>query len=326
MTVVTPIRSHEAQSLPTDLEISLTTLLSAYKKAERTLLALPAISFRPMWRYTWSTIKFSLFIYIDLLIMWLLNLIILLRNIFPGRWRYRWLTGPYLRTLVQWIKHGELALPFVSVRWLTRYLLHRHFQTRLDQLRRLIVLDDSVDDQEKTKLLSIVDNHVKLWPTQGFVALLFAYVIPGIGFGFQILDKMIIYEMPQWFQAATIMFMLYAFSIITTCFLTKRGLLLGANGADAYFPGLAPGQGAYGNETELFMRIGNVRPREFPLDYLFYIVGVFLNGVLYFVYGYYQTWPEDEATIQWYVIAGSQTIGLALASFCLWRRRRLGRG
>ena len=58
-------------------------------------------------------------------------------------------------------------------------------------------------------------------------------------------------------------------------FLVKRGLMLGATGRSAYFPGTIVQPGAYAKEREIFSKFGVILI-EFPVDIALWAVGIIL--------------------------------------------------
>ncbi len=65
------------------------SLLALYRSVERNTLDLPVVSFMPMLIFIWAALRFDFFLFIGLVLIIPVNLVILIRNIFPGHWRYR---------------------------------------------------------------------------------------------------------------------------------------------------------------------------------------------------------------------------------------------
>src|SRR5262245_25893901 len=65
------------------------SLIALYRTVERTTLVLPFLSFIPMLIFFWAFLKFYFFLVVSAVLIIPVNFIILIRNLFPGRWRYR---------------------------------------------------------------------------------------------------------------------------------------------------------------------------------------------------------------------------------------------
>ena len=111
-------------------------LISLYRSVERKTLDLPLISFMPMLLFFWAVTKFSFFLYVGIVLIIPVNLVSLIRNIFPGHWRYRPFFLSYFYYVWLWIWQGEaLTGPFVFVRPLFNLFMKGHFERRLRRLR-----------------------------------------------------------------------------------------------------------------------------------------------------------------------------------------------
>src|SRR5258707_12191169 len=67
------------------------SLLALYRSVERSTIDLPVASFMPMLILIWAALRFDFFLVIGLVLIIPVNLVILIRNIFPGHWGY----GPF---------------------------------------------------------------------------------------------------------------------------------------------------------------------------------------------------------------------------------------
>jgi hypothetical protein len=64
------------------------SLIALYRTVERRMVDLPLLSVMPVLIYLWEVLKFFFFLTVNLFII-PVNVVILIRNVFPGHWRYR---------------------------------------------------------------------------------------------------------------------------------------------------------------------------------------------------------------------------------------------
>src|SRR5260370_42487379 len=90
------------------------SLIALYRSIERRTLDLPFLSVMPTLIVFWALLRFMFFFYVGILLIIPVNLVILIRNIFPGRWRYRPFFLRHLSYVWLWIWRGEApTLPFI---------------------------------------------------------------------------------------------------------------------------------------------------------------------------------------------------------------------
>ena len=63
------------------------SLIALYRGVERSTLDLPLVSFMPILIFMWAFLKFYFFFIIGIFLIIPVNLVILIRNVFPGHWR-----------------------------------------------------------------------------------------------------------------------------------------------------------------------------------------------------------------------------------------------
>lgn len=85
-------------------------IATTYSDVDRRSLSVPDFSVTPFGIYFWSSIKFAGFLDLDLLLFVPVNFVILVRNIFPGRWRHWSFSGRYFKVLIQWFRNGEVPI------------------------------------------------------------------------------------------------------------------------------------------------------------------------------------------------------------------------
>src|SRR5260370_19192985 len=82
-------------------------LIALYRSIERGALDLPLVSFMPFVIFTWWIFKFYFFFIIGIFLIIPTNLVIFVRNFFPGRWIYRPFFLRHLYYTWLWIWRGE---------------------------------------------------------------------------------------------------------------------------------------------------------------------------------------------------------------------------
>ena len=81
------------------------SLIALYRTVERSTLDLPFLSFMPMLIFFWAFLKFYFFLVVGAVLIIPINFIILIRNLFPGHWRYR----PFFLTYVYCVWAMDMA-------------------------------------------------------------------------------------------------------------------------------------------------------------------------------------------------------------------------
>ena len=274
-------------------------LIALYRSLERRTLNLPLFSVKPLLIFLWATLRFEFFLIVGLVLIIPTNLIIFIRNLFPGHWRYRPFFLHHLRYAWLWIWRGEApTAPFLFIRPLLNVFMKGHFESRLRRLRLEILLNDGLSDATRSALLGRLDAALERWKSPRFAAVFFTVVLPGI------------ISLPTWYQKfnefmgsfgirlptdvaanltsegiSTNLEILglssfgYLFAIPATAFLAKRGLFIGRDPDRICFPGAQEGSGAYLKEREILDSVG-LRAREVPIDLwttsIGYVVGILL--------------------------------------------------
>ena len=90
-----------------DYDSAIQRLIALYSDIDEASLALPAFSGMPFLIYVWSMIKFEFALFGDVLLIIPINVVVFLRNLFPGRWRYKSFSWPYLKYCFMWFWRGE---------------------------------------------------------------------------------------------------------------------------------------------------------------------------------------------------------------------------
>jgi hypothetical protein len=144
-------------------------LLALDRGLELRTLDLPLVSITPFLVFLWTLFKFVFFVEVGILLIIPVNLIILIRNIFPGHWRYRPFFLSYLYYAWLWLWRGEApTTPLLFIRPVLSIFLKEHFASRLRRLRQQIVLHDGLGDATRSALVGRVDSALELWKTPRF--------------------------------------------------------------------------------------------------------------------------------------------------------------
>lgn len=211
----------------------------------------------------------------DLLLIIPINFVVLVRNLFPGRWRYKSFSWPYIHYAYSWVASGECYAPTVFFRPLTEFILNAHFRNRLTALRRSLLLEQSISENDQKAVLSKIDGALNLWASATVASVFFTYLLPASGPVIELCKWLVPASLPHWTKYLVEPSIAYALSFLATAFLVKRGLMLGATGRPAYFPGALGQPAAYAKEREILNKIG-VTAIEFPLDIAVWMVGIVL--------------------------------------------------
>jgi hypothetical protein len=130
-------------------------LIALYRSIERSTLDLPLVSFMPLLIFFWSYLKFFFFFIVGLFLIIPTNLVILVRNLFPGHWRYRPFFLSHLYYVWLWLWRGEApTAPAIFIRPLLNIFMTGHFDSRLRRLRAEILLRDGLSDATRSALLA----------------------------------------------------------------------------------------------------------------------------------------------------------------------------
>ena len=274
-------------------------LIALYRSVERRTLDLPWLSFMPFLIYMWEVIKFIFFFSVGLYLLIPVNLIILVRNLFPGHWKYRPFFLRPIYKLCLWVWRGEApAVPIVFVRPLFIAYVKAHFETRLRRLRLEVALQDAISEDTRKTLMDRLNAALDEWKSPRFGALLFSIILPAVisapAWIKQVaeLPKLLGINLPIGAISAfipkishqnlliigsTVVF--YLLSVPLTSILAKRGLFIGRQPNRFCFPGGQDGAGAYSKEREILASVG-LHAREPGVDFWLLAVSIFLILVL----------------------------------------------
>jgi hypothetical protein len=290
-------------------------LIALYRKLERSTLDLPLLSLTPLLICMWTTLKFVFFLVVGFFLIIPVNLIILIRNLFPGHWRYRLFFLTYIHYAWLWIWRGEAPSgPTIFVRPLLNAFLKMHFERRLRRLRLEMVLNDGLSDATRSALLGRLDAALERWKAPRFGALFYTVVLPAIvaiptwykqlieflgSLGIQMPTEIVANFVSEKVSTSTMgivaLFSLgYFLAIPVTAFLAKRGLFLGRNPDRICFPGGQGGSGVYSEEREILSAVG-LHVREAPVDLWFSGVAIALGYVLVLInWNRYIAWVQSS--------------------------------
>lgn len=267
-------------------------LIALYRSLERRAIDLPSFSAMPLLISLWAFLKFEFLLMIGVILIIPVNLVIFVRNSFPGHWKYRRFFIQYIAYVLCWIWRGEAPFaPSIFIRPLLDIFMKRHFEHRLRRLRLEILLHDRLSDATRSSLTTRLDAALERWKSPRFATLFFTVLLPGIisfpSWYQQLIDFLtsIGFRVPALaglgflFQNMSTGGMVllslfgigYLVAIPVTAFMAKRGLFIGVDPNLIYFPGAQEGAGAYLREREILNSVG-LRAREPPID--LWILGV----------------------------------------------------
>jgi hypothetical protein len=266
-------------------------LIALYRSVELKTLDLPWLSLMPLVIGLWEGIKFVFFFYIGIFLIVPVNIVILIKNFFPGHWNYRPFFLRQLKYLWLWVWRGEApALPILFIRPLFIAFVKAHFGSRLQRLRTEITLRDDISDTTRGALTLRLDGALKDWNVPRLNALFYTFLLPGIAslptWGRQFTDFLGFLGVPiepaetfvlQMSSNNKILLvtgiLTYLLVVPITALYAKRGLFIGREPNRIWFPGGQDGGGMYFAEREILASLG-LHAREAPLD--LWIVGASL--------------------------------------------------
>lgn len=270
-------------------EAALGSLEFLYKNAQRASLSLPSFSLAPLFVFTWATIKFEIFILLDVLFLFPVNTVIFLRNVLPGRWKYRSFSGRYWRYILIWLWRGEApASPTGIIRPLVCFMVTAHAHSRFRLLKQRIYLDDTLSESHRVELNKKITSLLDYWKRPSAPQVLYNYLLPLSGPLTGFYRHLFPSDIPQGAFLFEVIFLSYAIAFPITAFMCKRSLMLGGAGESLCFPGEISGNSGYATEHEILGRLG-IRAREFPFDVVFVFINLF--------FGFLMTGPATIALI-----------------------------
>jgi len=303
-------------------------LEALYKDVERRSFSLPTFSLSPFVIGTWNVFKFYVCLLLDMLLFLPMNAIIFVRNLFPGRWRYRSFSRSYWKYVITWLWRGEAPVyPFGVIRPLVTFMGTVHVYNRFRTIARCIYLDDTLTEEDRTDLNKKVAEALDHWRRPTMVQVVFSYVLPAGGFLIGVYNKFFPAELPQWVGFVGFLLLGYAITFVTSAFMFKRSLMLGASGRALYFPGAISGNQGYGKEREILDSVG-IKTREWPFDialvFISFAIGLvsFRTNIEFFQSLGMSVPPSNNVRVQMLV---ADAIDVMLPVLALYRRRMTGR-
>ena len=234
--------------------------------------------------------KWNVCLLLDSLLILPMNLVILIRNFFPGRWRFRTFSGKYWRYAVSWLWRGEApTIPLGVISPLVKFMITMHVHSRFRSIDRHIYLDDSLSEEDRTHLTKRASSVLEHWKRPTSVKVLYTYILPAGGPAIGVWKFLFPADIPQWVAYIGLFLILYAIIFVVSAFMFKRSLMLGASGRDIFFPGAIPGNGLYEKERNALTSVG-ISTREWPLDIWLLFVSAVISWVA--VYASIPVWVE----------------------------------
>lgn len=255
-----------------DWERIVDDITDLYRDVEKRSLSLPLITITPFFIYLWNVVKFVLFFYLDIVILIPMNAVILVRNLFPGKWRYRSFSWKYIKYVAIWVWRGEAPYTaFIIVRPLVRVMLTAHVHSRLQKIKRYIYIDDRLSEEQRQRLTLKIDRALIHWGRPRSLYILYAYVLPISGPAIEGYKYMFPEQLPVWIGFLGAMLLSYVLAFAISAFMVKRALMLGATGRAVYFPGAIEGSSGYLTEKRILESTG-IRRSEFPVDLMLILI------------------------------------------------------
>jgi hypothetical protein len=308
---------------------TLDALEALYKDVERRSFSLPTFSLSPFVIGLWNSIKFEICLLLDILLFLPMNAIIFVRNLFPGRWRYRSFSGTYWKYAITWLWRGEAPqFPFGVIRPLVTFMGTVHVYSRFRTIERCIYLDDTLTDDDRTDLNKKIAAVLDHWrrPTMGQVV--YSYALPVVGLLINVYKSFFPSKLPQWVGSVGLLLLTYALCFVVSAFMFKRSLMLGASGRAIYFPGAISGKQGYGTEREILDSVGiNTRERPFDIALLFITLAIaFVSDLA--KSGFYQSLVMSVPAPSYnegVLLLVEGALFVMLTALALYRRRITGR-
>jgi hypothetical protein len=306
-------------------------IATTYSEVDRRSLSIPGFSLAPLGIYLWAFLKWYFLFWVDLFLFIPVNLVILMRNMFPGKkWRYRLFSGRYFKAAIQWIWNGEVPLlAIVAIGSMTNALLRSHFHKRLDLIRRRIILEGGLTDDERAKLVAAIDKVLLPWPAPTPWKTAFTYGLTLLSPIASFYHLFVPGASGPWTRLLVITSLSYALIFLNSAFLIKRGLMLGGVGRSAYFPGLLAGRGAYAIEEQVLGKFG-LAVKELPLGFVISLILLVVSyvqmNIMYEAMYATQAVQEPFSKATYLALAMSGfVLTVLLGAIAVSRRNRLGR-
>jgi hypothetical protein len=306
---------------------ALDALEALYKDVERRSFSLPTFSLSPFVIGMWNFFKFYVCLLLDILLFLPMNAIIFVRNIFPGRWRYRSFSGSYWKYAINWLWRGEApAFPLGVIRPLVTFMVIVHVYSRFRTIERGIYLDDTLTGEDRTDLNKKVAAALDHWRRPTMVQVVYSYVLPTVGSLIGVYKFFFPVGLPQWVGGVGVLLLGYAITFVVSAFMFKRSLMLGASGRALYFPGAISGNQGYSKETDILASVG-IKLREWPFDIALSFISLVIGAVsVRTQFAFYESLgmsvPSYNVGVQMLV---QGAIFVALNVLALYRRRITGR-
>lgn len=313
------------------------SLIALYRTVERRTLDQPLLSVMPILINFWEALKFCFFLIVNLFII-PVNFVILIRNFFPGHWKYRPFFLHQLCYIWLWVWRGEAPMvPLIFIRPLFNAFVKGHFERRLRRLRLEIILHNQISDATRAALVGRLDDALERSKFRRFAAFLALLpgIVPALAWTKQFTDFLgmsmpvgtfetfVSKNMSNISGDGVLLSVYYLLYIPATAFLAKRGLFIGRPPGRIWFPGGQSGDEVYFREREILAGVG-LHARELRID--LWIVGV--SFVIFFIHWLVGLQSlSDRGQIISYLIGlvlgnGLYSIALLIAAI---RRPRTGR-
>ncbi len=327
-------------------QVAIEDLLRLYREIDQNSRDLAFLSLVPILLQFWNVLKFYFLFLFGMFLFVPVNLVILIRNVFPGHWSYQPFFFKQVAYILLWIWRGEApSAPVIQIRPLTNRFVWAHLRKRVLLVRSALENATDVPDELRVRLLAQMEEALVEWrnPIGYFLSLLiYALIVGGIAYlaysatfdsedifqvseSKQVAPEFAIYTV-RWIWGVLILsYILWA---PLSAFSIKRGLMIGRKGWRAYFPGGVQGKGFYDVERRILDGIGiTAREQRIDLKILAIAYGISLISTFFawtlVVYELPDTDPEvltDLVRTQQLSIVVYAGIMTFLFVFAIWRR------
>jgi hypothetical protein len=201
-----------------------------------------------------------------------------------------------------------------------------HVHGRFRTVVRNIYLDNTLTEEDRTHLNRTVAGVLEHWRRPTGVEILYSYVIPAGAPLIEAYKFLFPGTISEWMVAVQFLILMYVLTFVTSAFMCKRSLMLGASGSALYFPGAISGTQGYGKERDILASVG-IEINEWPFDIALISTILAISLLIWradiiFFHSLGLWVPLYHPVV---LVLGEITLYLMLGPLALYRRRVTGR-
>ncbi len=163
-----------------DFTAAVDEVLRFYNRLDDVAASLPTVSIMPFFKYSWVSFKFTFFLIVDIFLFIPVNAVVLIRNLIPGRWAIWSFSYSYFKAAARWVWNGECWVSLIVIRPLTAYLLHWHFYSRLQKIRRNLTKLTGFSEDVAKAAFAKVDCAINFWRPAGAGVFTLTWLLPAL--------------------------------------------------------------------------------------------------------------------------------------------------